>query len=68
MKMIYVNGATALLKYKSRLGNFPSLDFMPFAVKAVYRPGYENADEKYYNRDIDYEKILNDSTHKHLLD
>ena len=29
---------------------------------------HENADEKYYNRDIDYEKILNDSTHKHLLD
>lgn len=28
---------------------------------------HEKADEKYYNRDIDYEKILNDSTHKHLI-
>ena len=29
---------------------------------------HNNADEKYYNRDIDYEKILNDSNHKHLID
>lgn len=28
---------------------------------------HEKADEKYYNRDIDYEKILNDNIHKHLI-